>query len=98
MGTQFRFMKQSNKNMRTSGIIVSLFCLLTLTSGFTRYQTSCSKTDFDGTKTTVTIKVFGDSEPCQSTYAVETVLANGQATARSSFAIVSCNERPRCVA
>merc|ERR1712002_362000 len=98
MGTQFNFIKQLNKNMRTSGIIVFLFCLLALVSGFTRYQARCSKTDFDGTKTTVTIRVFGDSEPCQVTAATEIVQPNGQATASSSIATVSCNERPRCVA
>merc|ERR1712112_182195 len=98
MGTQFNFIKQSNTNMRTCGIIVFLFCLLALASGFTRYQASCSKTDFDGTKTTRTIRVFGDIPPCQVTDGVEIVQPNGQATATSSITTVSCNERPRCKA
>merc|ERR1712062_666224 len=97
MGIQFNSIKQSNKNMKTSAIFVFLFCLLTLATGFTRFQTSCTKVDFDGTKTTRTLTVEQDGNTCSLTNLKEECNAQFGCQAISNISDdYPCNSRPKC--
>merc|ERR1711935_432627 len=64
--------------------------------GFTRFQANCSKTDTRGTTTKRTIKITQNGNVCEQTDGTETTTRNGQVNAKSSIAIVDCNDRPTC--